>query len=94
MSSFICLSIAIVLFAWIRLFSSGKDDSRIDRQAAVLWLLAMGWVVALVCLGAPVWGGWVWLVGFVAVNGLAIQAAGFWFGFSWCNGIEIGSEFQ
>lgn len=92
MSYAFCFAIALVLFAWIRIFSSDRQASRVDRQTSVLWLLVMGSVGALAGIFAVSYGPWVILAGFVAVNGLAIQAASFWFGFSWCDGIEIQGQ--
>lgn len=89
MSAIVCIAIALVLFAWIGLFTSGRDPRRVDRHTAALWLLAMGGVAALAGIHAIAYGPWAILAGFVAVNGLAIQAVSFWFGYSWCDGIEI-----
>ncbi|WP_273767497.1 hypothetical protein [Aeromonas hydrophila] len=89
MSYAFCIAIALVLFAWIGLFTSDRQASRVDRQTSVLWLLAMGGVAAFAGIHAIAYGPWVILAGFVAVNGLAIQAVSFWFGYSWCDGIEI-----
>jgi len=89
MSYAFCIAIALVLFAWIGLFTSDRQASRVDRQTSVLWLLAMGGVAAFAGIHAIAYGPWAILAGFVAVNGLAIQAVSFWFGYSWCDGIEI-----
>lgn len=92
MSLYTCVAVALVLFAWVRLFASDRDNARIDRHAAALWLLAMGGVVTFAGVNAVAYGPWVILVGVVAVNGLAIQAVSFWFGYSWCAGIEIRGQ--
>ncbi|HDO1377118.1 TPA: hypothetical protein P2R00_004448 [Aeromonas veronii] len=89
--SFFALT-ALSLAAWWRVIVSNRDLRKVDYGMAMALFIAMCAVSLLVFYFAPLYGSWVWLLGFVSINGLAIQAISYLFGFSWGGEVLIYGE--